>query len=160
MHVWNILIHFTKTKRTLKLIYHNFSNNIYLPGCISIMEDLRVVVWCVDAIQSEEKAGNDHNPTPHDKSVNKCCATVCIHHKQGNEWNQVLVPQCRPQLAFKCQIQPETIPFGGGGKESVKSLVTKFTSHLIFILPKIFPHLVGCLTTSLPIYFCHSHIWN
>lgn len=106
-----LLIHFTSTQRTISSIYSSFRTNIYLPGCISIMEDLWVVMCCIEAIQSEEKACNNDNPTPHDKSVNKCCATVRIHHKQGDEWNQVLLPKCRFKLAFNCHIQPETIAF-------------------------------------------------
>jgi hypothetical protein len=57
------------------------------------MEDLWVVVCCIETIKGKEETSSEDNPAPHDESVHKCCATVCTHHSKGDEWNQVFLPQ-------------------------------------------------------------------
>jgi len=57
------------------------------------MEDIWMMVGCVESIQRKKEACSEDNPAPRDKSVNKCGTTVCIHHKEWDEWNHIFLPQ-------------------------------------------------------------------
>jgi hypothetical protein len=93
LHIANISIHLTKTQQILRVIYPNLTDSTYLPGCVSIMEDFRMMVCCIETIQRKKEACSEDDPAPHDKSVNKGSTTVCVHHKKRDEWNHIFLPQ-------------------------------------------------------------------
>lgn len=45
-------------ERILRFLHNNLTTDIYLPGGISIMEDLWVMVCCIEAIQREKETCN------------------------------------------------------------------------------------------------------
>jgi hypothetical protein len=57
------------------------------------MEDIWMMVGCVETIQRKKEACSKDNPAPHNKSVNKCGTTVCVHHKKWDEWNRIFLCQ-------------------------------------------------------------------
>jgi hypothetical protein len=68
------------------------------------MENIWMMVCCIDTVQSKKEASSEDDPAPHDKSVNKGGTTVCIHHKKRDEWKHIFFSQRQSYPAFNCQI--------------------------------------------------------
>lgn len=67
-----------------------------------------MMVCCIESVYRKKEACSEDNPAPHDKRVNKCGTTVCIHHKKWNEWNHICLAQGKSHSAYNGHIQPET----------------------------------------------------